>query len=143
LLLLGCPLVQRYYRDFGSSIVDFFSSIYVDIDQTCQFPLVLSHTRHNNVFSPFLHTSNYCLCNVLRRNSCQKVFDRCCWIMQNLIAFFCLRETKIDANLGLNEQQSPLESIPELSQVLHYPICQVSLTFFFMFNLIFFRSYDL
>lgn len=40
------------------------------------------------------------------------------------------RETKINSHLGINEQQSPLETIPELSQVLTYPICQVSIYYF-------------
>ncbi|KAL5244144.1 hypothetical protein ACI65C_011554 [Semiaphis heraclei] len=34
-------------------------------------------------------------------------------------------ETKINSHLGINEQQSPLETIPELSQVLTHPICQM------------------
>jgi len=47
-----------------------------------------------------------------------------------LIEIFVFRETKINSHIGINEQQSPLDTIPELSQVLNYPICQVSVYYF-------------
>jgi len=58
------------------------------------------------------------------------IIDLTLSVTYGLIEIFVFRETKINSHIGVNEQQSPLDTIPELSQVLNYPICQVSVYYF-------------
>jgi len=58
------------------------------------------------------------------------IIDLTLAVSHGLIEIIVFRETKINSHIGINEQQSPLDTIPELSQVLNYPICQVSVYYF-------------
>jgi len=69
-----------------------------------------------------LITTNLVCCAENRIKKYLNIIDYTCLaVAYGLIKTIVFRETKI------NEQQSPLETIPELSQVLTHPICQVSI----------------
>jgi len=48
------------------------------------------------------------------------------YLLVNVNYNYCFRDTKLNSHV---EQQSSLDSIPELSQVLQNPICQVSISY--------------
>jgi len=83
----------------------------------------------NLIFLLITIISAYCAEN--RNKKYLNIIDQIYFaVAYGLIKIIVFRETKINSHLGINEQQSPLETIPELSQVLTHPICQVSIHYF-------------